>query len=278
MKEFDTNWYSRPIPPAEDASPVLRVVESDIDLYYHMALEMYIRVKENARSNKDSVFIVPVGPTFQYRRFVWLCRKMPIDLSGLHLFFMDEYLVENDRLIDPSGPLSFRGFIQRELLGPMKEVEGFRPEQVYFPDPRRTEDYDRRLEDLGGAEVCFAGVGINGHLAFNEPPEDGDPEFRNSPTRTLSLSRETITINSNTALGGAWEQIPARAVTVGMRQILSSRSLMIYLNRPWQRAVVRKLLYGPVGPHFPASYAQEHPSAVVTMTKEVAAPPDFGLR
>ena len=63
-----------------------------------------------------------------------------------------------------------------------------------------------------------------------------------------------------------------------MKQILASRALRVYLNRPWQRAVVRKMLYGPVMPGFPASVVQRHPDAAVMMTSEVAERPAFALR
>lgn len=229
----------------------------------------------------DTVLILPVGPVYQYRRFVWLCAQRPIDLSRLHCFFMDEYLKEDGRLLDPGHPLSFRGFVRRELVEPMPAATGLRPAQVLFPDPRDPGDYDRRLAELGGAGICFAGVGINGHLAFNEPPAEGEPSsseaFRALGTRVVSLSRETIAINSNTALGGACDRVPARAVSIGLRQVLASRQVVVCLNRPWQRAVVRRLLYGPKSPAFPASLLRDHPNTRLILTREVAALPKFQL-
>jgi glucosamine-6-phosphate deaminase len=270
--------YNQQIVSNEAASPAVRVVETDIDLYYHIAFEMYSAIEQNNRENRPTVFIAPVGPTFQYRRFVWMYRQRPIDLSQLHIFFMDEYLDENGTLIDLASPLSFRNFVRRELIEPLDGVASFHADQIYFPDPKDPGRYDKRLESLGGAKICFAGVGINGHLAFNEPPSREEASFRNASTRIVTLSRETITINSNTALGGAWEQIPSRAVTVGMKQILESRRIMIYLNRPWQRAVVRKMLFGPITTLFPVSLVREHNDVVVTMTDSVAAPLDFQLQ
>lgn len=325
QKEIVPGPWGSPIgaPPAAaeagaaGTGPMVDVVDSDVDLYYRMAVEMYQAIRTNNGFGKRTVFIVPVGPTFQYRRFVYLCREMPIDLSGLHLFFMDEYLAgaalpgaasrgaapPGPGLIGIDSPLSFRGFVHRELVEPLMALNAagpggaapgsadsgssdsdyrvplnFSPDQIYFPDPADPGAYDSRLADLGGADICFAGVGINGHLAFNEPPAKEQGDFFNLGTRIVELSRETITINSNTALGGAWEQIPKQAITIGMKQILASRSLRIFLNRPWQRAVVRKLLYGPVTSTFPASSAQEHVDARITMTAEVAAPPQFALR
>jgi glucosamine-6-phosphate deaminase len=153
---------------------------------------------------------------------------------------------------------------------------------VRFPDPADPADYDRRLEALGGAGICIAGVGINGHLAFNEAPEPGDQidndRFKALPTRVIDLARETITINANTALRGAFERIPKRAVTVGFRQIFDSGRILAYFNRPWQSAVVRKLLFGEISARFPASLLRDHPNVRLVMTRTVAEKPDFQLR
>jgi glucosamine-6-phosphate deaminase len=272
--------YKREIIPGRTPLPV-EIVETDTDLYYHIALSLYFTIERNNAAGRDRVFILPVGPVYQYRRFVWLCRQRPLDLSRLHCFFMDEYLDEG-KCISPDHPLSFRGFIQRELIEPMPAETGLRAGQVLFPDPDDPADYDRRLARLGGAGVCIAGVGINGHLAFNEAPEPDQQmskeEFKALSTRVIDLTRETITINSNTALRGAFERIPGQAVTIGFKQILDSEQIIVYLNRPWQGAVVRKLLFGEITPAFPASLLREHADVRLVMTRQVAEKPDFQLR
>jgi glucosamine-6-phosphate deaminase len=101
--------------------------------------------------------------------------------------------------------------------------------------------------------------------------------FAALPTRTLSLTRETRTINSVT-VGGEIAVIPQRAVTVGMREILGARRLRLYCNRPWQSAVVRRVLHGPITPACPASLMRRHPDAMLTVADYVAAPPDIRLR
>jgi glucosamine-6-phosphate deaminase len=273
--------YQRDIVPEQSPLPV-EIVETDTDLYYHIALTLYFEIEKNNAVGRSSVFILPVGPVYQYRRFVWLCRQRPLDLSGLHCFFMDEYLDERGKRISPDDPLSFRGFIRRELIEPMPREMNLRAEQVLFPDPEDAAGYDQHLARLGGAGTCIAGVGINGHLAFNEAPGPGqeisNEAFKALPTRVIPLTRETITINSNTSLRGAFERIPGQAVTVGFKQIFESKRIVVYLNRPWQNAVVRKLLFGKITARFPASLLREHADARLVMTREVASKPDFQLR
>jgi glucosamine-6-phosphate deaminase len=119
-------------------------------------------------------------------------------------------------------------------------------------------------------------------VAFNDPPEPGEKitleEFRNLPTRVVRLSRETRLINSVTACRGNIDRIPELAVTVGMKEILESRKVRIYLNRLWQSAIVRKILYGPVTLAVPGSLLQNHPEVRFVLTDYVAELPEPELK
>lgn len=266
----------------DEGSMPYEVVDSEIDLYWDIAHLMYREIEANSGRGKPLVFIVPVGPVFQYRRFVKLFHERPIDLSDAHFFFMDEYLNENHDFIDKESPLSFRGFVDRELTTPLTELKALSDRQVYFPNPKEPGRFDEEIAALGGADVCIAGVGINGHLAFNEPPlkhgEMSDEEFMRLPSRIVRLARETQAMNANTAMGGAYELIPDYAVTVGFRRIMESKKIRLYLNRPWQAAVARKILFGERSCTFPASLVSSHPDVHMTLTGLVAKKPSLGLK
>lgn len=275
--------YSLDIEKLQQKSGIpIKVVESEIDLYYHMALSMYREIEQRNSEKKRTSMILPVGPVFQYRRFCTLLEFRPLDLSNLHIFFMDEYLDPGtDRAIPIESPLSFQGFINKELIAPLNNKFDFDPKQIHFPNPATPDSYDRKIESLEGIDLCHAGVGIVGHLAFNEPiskNQIGIKEFKKLPTRVVNLTRETITINSNTALRGAFEEVPNQAVTVGMDAILSSRKLEIYMNRHWQASVLRKALMLKPTTEFPITCAQDHPRLSFSITPLVAEVPDLALK
>ena len=146
-----------------------------------------------------------------------------------------------------------------------------------FPIPMTQKKYSELIEESGEMDISFVGVGINGHIAFNEPPEPGDlvssDEFTDLPTRIVTLSVETRTINSVTAAGGEIEIIPRRAVTIGIREIMGAKKIMIYMNRPWQKAAVRRILHGEITTRFPASLIKCHRDVSVTITREVSELP-----
>lgn len=235
-------------------------------------LAEYLSAKVAGRATV--VFIVPVGPVGQYDLLAETCRARGLSLADLVMIVMDEYLTAGGDWIAEDDPLSFRGHMRRHMIAPMPA--GTAP-RIVFPDPRNLAEVPGLIAAQGGVDVCFGGVGIAGHIAFNEPPEPGESldveAFAQRPTRIQRLSRETRTINAVTATRGAMDLIPECAVTVGMREILGARKLRLFLHRPWQTAILRKLLHGPVTPAVPASYAQRHPDCAITATEEVTRMP-----
>ncbi|MFO8079635.1 MAG: glucosamine-6-phosphate isomerase, partial [Armatimonadota bacterium] len=79
--------------------------------------------------------------------------------------------------------------------------------------------------------------------------------------------------NSVTVADGNMEIIPPTAVTVGMKECLGAREIRLYSNRPWQRAVIRRVLHGEVTAKVPCSLVQTHSNASLTLTEFVAEPP-----
>jgi len=228
-------------------------------------------------NNPAATLIVPVGPVDQYSWLAQMINDQRINCRDVVFINMDEYLTDDDRFIPADHPLSFRGFMDRLFYDRLDPALAPPPENRVFPDPQNPGAVPQLIERRGGVDACFGGIGINGHIAFNEPEEMKLEEFAALPTRVLSLTRETRTINSVT-VGGEISVIPHRAVTVGMKECLGARRLRLYGNRPWQSAVVRRALHGPITSACPASLMRLHPDAVLTVADYVAQPPNIVLR
>lgn len=264
-------------------SPIqLEIVPSEDAVYEHMANDMYEQIVANNAAGKNTVFIVPVGPVGQYRKLAAKCNENKVNLKNVWFFNMDEYLDDNDIPIPMSHPLSFEGFMYREFYDLMDDTLNIPKTQRIFPRPGNEDDILPLIESLGGVDTSYGGIGINGHIAFNEPTEDGVPmdneTFKNQTSRILNLTRETRTINAVTAANGFIEYIPKRCITIGMKEILCARRIRFYMNRTWQKGIVRKILHGPVTYKVPASFFQEHPDAKLIIADYVAEPPVGQLR
>ena len=253
--------------------PIVKLGDSG-EVFYELALEMISAIRANHAAGKPTVFICPVGPVGQYPIFVRLVNRERLSLKDCWFINMDEYLEDDGSYIDENSPLSFRGFMARNVYGQIDPGLLMPPEQRVFPDPAQPDRVDRLIEELGGVDITFGGIGINGHLAFNEAREDlTAEEFAALGTRTVTLNPETRTANAIGDRGGAIDAMPTQAVTVGIKQILSARKVRLGVFREWHRAVVRQAAYGPVTAHFPASLLQNHPDAVIYTNNVAAAQP-----
>ena len=260
----------------------LEIVETEEDMYYHMAMDMLSHITANNKQDKRTVFVVPVGPIGQYKKLVWLCGRDRISLKNVWFITMDDYLLPNGKAIPQDHPLSFEGFMNSQFYEKMDPSLTVPVNQRIFPRPGREHEIGEQIEKLGGVDVCYGGMGINGHIAFNEPPEPGDTisdeEFAALSCRVLDISRETRTINAVTGAGGYIDFIPQRCVTIGMKEILSARKIRLYLNRLWQSGIVRKAVLGEVTRFVPASFCQRHADARFVLVRHTANSPLNQLR
>ena len=253
--------------------PILKLGDSG-EVFYEMALEMVSCIQENKRAGKATAFICPVGPVGQYPIFVRLVNRMGLDLRDCWFFNMDEYLDDDRQYIDINSPLSFRGFMKREVYDKLDPALVMPEEQRVFPDPRDPGRTARLIEAVGGIDIAFGGIGINGHLAFNEADPALSPEaFAQLPTRVLEISRETRTANAIGDRSGAIDAMPRWCVTIGMKDILAAKKVRLGVFRDWHRAVIRQAAYGPVSAAFPASLLQNHPEAMIYTNANAAQQP-----
>ena len=110
---------------------------------------------------------------------------------------MDEYLDDEKQWISKDHPLSFRGFMQRTVYDKVRPELVMPEDQRVFPDPNHPEYISELIEKLGGVDICFGGIGINGHVAFNEAdPSLTNEEFLAQKTRVLEITKETSLSNS----------------------------------------------------------------------------------
>ncbi|WP_295810415.1 6-phosphogluconolactonase [uncultured Nitratireductor sp.] len=252
-------------------------VHNDADaLCLAMAERLFTDIRDCLREKGRCSLIVPVGPVGQYQLLAERCAKESLSLSEVTFIVMDEYLQGDNSWISEHDPLSFRGHMQRNLMEQLPEA--MRP-RLLVPDPHALDAIPRFIE-ANRLDFTYAGIGITGHLAFNDPMEgvnDAD-WFAALPTRIVHLCEKTRLINSVTAARGNIQRIPAMAVTVGMKEILSARKLRIWMNRQWQSAAIRRMLLAPETAAFPASLVRRHAEFSVDVTAEVLAAPEPGLR
>jgi len=206
-----------------------------------------------------------------YRRLAELLNEGSVDLSRVQTFNLDEYVGMNGRAIPESHPLSYRRYMEGHLFGRLDPELGFGVEQCHFPDPLCPDCFDRRLASSGGLDFQLLGIGFNGHIAFNEPMgacEISAAAFAALPSRVVALRDLTIATNSRLTAGNDRAMVPRQAVTMGMKQILGARQIVLLACFPEQVSPLQAMANGVPSPALPASYLCVHPDATVMYTAD----------
>jgi glucosamine-6-phosphate deaminase len=270
---------------ARRAGSRLHVLPTRAAVYEHFARSVAAEIQEGDAAGRATVLIMPVGPVGGYPLLAERCNRERISWHQVQLFMMDEYLDWHARPIPEDHPLSFRGFMRRffeQLDAPLRPP----PDQVHFPDPAQPDAGLALMRALGGVGTCYGGIGVHGHLAFNEPPlsrfrEVSVDGLRQARTRVIGLAPETVVMNSIRGLGGAFDLLPPMGITLGMAECLGARRLRLCCDGgEWQRTAVRTALLGPVSVAYPVTLTQAHADVQIVCdaaTAEPAVAPDWNL-
>lgn len=247
----------------------LRIMEQEADMYKEIARLMADTIINNG--DEKTVIICPVGPIAQYPEFVEIVNRERISLKNCWFINMDEYLTDDDKIIDYNNPLSFKQTMDRLLYSKIDSELVMDESQRLFPEPGKESEIDELFEKLGKVDLCLTGVGINGHIAFNEPDESdmSDEEYKQIGTRCLDIARDTIVNNGGRKIRGALDIFPKRCITLGMKQLLKAKVLKVYLYCDWQWGIARKIALEPESKSMPASFLQSHPDSEMVVTREL---------
>jgi len=194
-----------------------------------------------------------------------------LGLGGLVTFNLDEYVDDRGRNVAPDHPLSYRSYMAERLFNPLAPRLGFKQESAFFPDAENPAGFDARIEAVGGTDLQLLGIGFNGHIAFNEPQAESEisPEaFAALPSRVIPLASQTVQANARLTAAGDLAAVPRQAVTMGMRQILAARDILLVACFTEQTAPLRLLQAGRVSTETPASFLLNHPSVEVIYTTD----------
>jgi len=249
----------------------IRVIEEPSRFYFEFALDILTRIQRSLREKKDLVLILPVGPTPQFQILARLINELKISCHHVHTFNMDEYADENGK----TAPVSWEGSFQKSIWDNFFNLiaKELRPpkKQIHFPTTENINNYGKMIEDAGGADVCYGGIGWCGHIAFWEAHlgfEFGEDleAYKKAGPRIVELHPITIMQNALHSFSGDWSWVPPRAATIGPAQITGARDRSFWLDGylgggvSWQRFIARLVAYGPVNTLVPGSILQTVPT------------------
>jgi len=214
------------------------------------------------RANGHANIIVATGAS-QFEVLEALAASREVNWSVVTIFHLDEYVG-----LPITHPASFRRYLRERFISKLPapprafhEIDG---------EGDAAAECDRLNKLIGGVRIdaAFVGIGENGHLAFNDPPADFDTDI---PYIVVNLDEAC----RRQQLGEGWfptlEDVPAQAISMSIRQIMKSKSILCTAPEQRKAAAVRNTVTGPVTPDVPASILQEHLD--VTLFVDAASDP-----
>jgi len=254
----------------------IRIIDDPHDFYVAFAVDIVGRIRDAAEAGRKFVGIFPVGPMPQYPIAAAMINRLRIPLHHVHTFNMDEYADQDGR----TAPAEWEGSFQKAMIEQFFLLidEDLRPPmpQVHFPTTEVIGDYQQMIQDEGGADVCYGGIGWCGHIAFWEAhlgEEFGDDlaAYKQAGPRLVELHPMTIMQNALHSFAGDWSWVPPKANTIGPAQILGARDRSFWLDGyigggvSWQRFIARLCAHGPVNTMVPGSMLQTVPGSYTIM-------------
>jgi len=214
-------------------------------------------------AEKGTANIILATGASQFEMLEALTATEDIDWSAITMFHLDEYIG-----LDADHPASFRKYLRERFearVGPLRnafyvETESGAPAAVCH-----ALNEEIRAHPI---DVCFAGIGENGHLAFNDPPADFETE---EPYIVVDLDEAC----RKQQMGEGWfatiDDVPRQAISMSIRQICQAQHIILTVPDERKAEAVKGTLEGEVSNEVPASILQTHDETTIYLDAESAS-------
>ena len=220
-------------------------------------------IKELVNAKPDAKLGLATGgtPVPIYKKLIEMNKAGEVDFSRVLTVNLDEYCG-----IPGTHDQSYRYFMDTNLFDHIN----INKENTSVPCgtaedlQAECERYEQLVEQTGGVDIQLLGIGNNGHIAFNEPCE----EF---PEKTHVVDLTQNTIEANARFFESMDQVPKKALTMGIGTIMKAKKIVLLANGPKKAQTIYDTVYGPITPKVPASVLRLHPDVTIFVDEEAGA-------
>jgi glucosamine-6-phosphate deaminase len=222
------------------------------------------RVAAAAAAKPSLVLGLPAGrtPVATYIELQRLHREQGLDFSRVRTFSLDEFVG-----LAPDDAATFRQFLKRHFLNGVN-VD---PARARFLNGAARDldlecrEYEAALAGVGYQDLQLLGVGVNGHIGFNEPADS-----QVAGTHRVTLHEQTRRNNAE-VFGGALSRVPTEALTMGLGTILRAAAIVLIATGSTKAETIARAVRGPMTTHVPASWLQAHRNVELYLDREAAS-------
>lgn len=218
--------------------------------YEEMSEKACALLVEKMNQLENPVFGLATGSTPEglYQRLIEKYSQNHISFKNVTTFNLDEYvgIAKND-------PNSYNYFMNEKLF---KHVD-ISADQTNLPNgvakdlDKECRDYEERISKVGHVDVQILGIGVNGHIGFNEPGTS-------FTSRTQIVELDESTRNANVRYFDSMDEVPTKAITMGIESIMESKEIVLLVSGEPKAEAVAHLINGDIKEDFPASILQQH--------------------
>ncbi len=193
------------------------------------------------------------SPVGTYKKLIEKVNNGEISFKDVTSVNLDEYAG-----LDGSHDQSYRYFMNDNLFNhvDIDKAKTYVPNGCAEDLVKEGEEYDALIKSLGGIDLQLLGIGLDGHIGFNEP----EAVFT---AATHPVKLDPSTIEANARFFASKDDVPTSAITMGMMSIMQAKKILLVANGAKKLEVIKKAMEGPVDPMMPASILQLHPDVTI---------------
>lgn len=198
------------------------------------------------------------SPVGAYKELIKKYQNGELDFSNVTSVNLDEYIG-----LDGENDQSYRYFMNTNLFNHVNidKEKTFVPSGIAADIEKECKKYDDNIARLGGIDLQLLGIGLDGHIGFNEPDE-----VFTKATHKVTLDESTI--EANARFFQSIDDVPRAAVTMGMGGIMGAKRVLLIANGESKKEIIEKAFFGPIDPKVPASILQLHSDLTVIYSKK----------
>lgn len=201
------------------------------------------------------------SPAGLYKILIEKYQRGELDFSRVKTANLDEYVG-----LSPENEQSYRYFMNQNLFSHIN----IDPANTHVPDglnrdaKAETARYEALVQSLGEMDLQLLGLGLDGHIGFNEPAQV-------FPNETHCVELDPSTIEANKRFFQSADDVPRTAYTMGIGTIMRAKRVLLIANGTAKAEILKKVLEGPVDPMVPASILQFHRDVTVIADEAACA-------
>ena len=209
----------------------------------------------------DAILGLPTGstPIPTYQTLIEAYKQGLVDFSHASSFNLDEYVG-----LEKTHPCSYYSFMHEQLFDHVNFKSSHLPNGNAANLAEEGANYDAAIAKAGGIDLQILGVGVNGHIGFNEP--DSCFTYACHP---LALTQSTI--DANKGYFSSEAEMPKKAITLGIGGIMNAKQIVLVATGKSKAEAIQAAVHGDITPQWPISILRSHPNVIFLLDEAAAA-------